>query len=50
MKIPNPRTEQYERYWDEGQPQNKQTRWYKKGLLKKLYRKKFIRNYLKQSA
>lgn len=46
MKIRNVESEQYERYWDEGQ--KKEYEWFKKGWYKRFYRKKFIRNYLKQ--
>ena len=47
MKIRNVTSEQYEDYWDEGQPQSKLVRWYKKGFWKRWYRKKFIRQYIK---
>lgn len=40
----NPRTEQYELYWDEG---GNTYQLFKKGKLKRIYRKKFYRNYFK---
>lgn len=45
MKIGNPKTEV--RYWDEGNP-NK-VKWYKKGNMKKILRKRYIKKVLKET-
>jgi hypothetical protein len=49
MKMSNPKTEQYHDYWDEGQHNPPYYRWYKKGFWKREGRKKFIKNFLRES-
>lgn len=44
-KIKNPRTEQYARFWDDGNWN--MIEWFKKGEWKKILRKKSIKSQLK---